>query len=224
MPVLKIDIHEPQDIITGVRNQMIRQPGWEVEVLPQAVSDFSVGNVLGVERKTPTDFLGSFASERLGQQCKELADNFATAVLLIQGDYDDVVQNPHRNFNPWAVTSKIASLTAKTHIVPLFCGTKGVPFIVSALAVQVMDDEVVSYTPIRPHATEGDWQIHLLTALPGIGREKAKALLKAYGTPLRALNSWEAWGGDVDGFGKKTVEKVGNILALRGKVSPEDSQ
>jgi len=224
VPVLKIDIHEQADHIRSLREQMKGYKDWTVEVGELAVGDFIVGNTLGIERKTPSDFLASFAQERLQQQCFELASNFSTAVLLIQGNISDVLFNRFRKFNPNSVTAMLASLTMKTHVVPFFCGPQGVPYMVQWLALKAADDKVVDYTPIRPHATVGDWQVHIISSMPGIGPEKAKALLSHYGTPLRALNAYEEWHKEVDGFGKKTGERIGEIIAARGKVPPQDAQ
>ena len=223
MPVLKIDIHEQADHIKSLRDLMKGYKDWTVEVGEMAVSDFAVGNVLGIERKTPSDFLASFGQKRLQQQCFELAQNFSTAVLLIQGNISDVLFNRFRKFNPVSVTAMLASLTVKTHVVPLFCGEKGVPHMVQGLALEAGDDKVVDYVPIRPQANSGDWQLHILSSLPSIGPERAKKLLAEYGTPLRALNAYDEWD-KLDGFGRKTVEKIGEIIAARGKIPPQDAQ
>jgi ERCC4-type nuclease len=196
---------------------------WTVESDKLAVGDYIVGNVLGVERKSPSDFLGSFSSGRLQQQCHELAEAFATPVLLIEGSIEDVLFDKYRNFNPNAVTAMIASLTVKTRVIPLFCGGKGTIHMVKWLALKAVDDSVVSYTPIRPKASQDDLQLFFLASLPGVGNEKARALLEFYGTPLRALNAWDKWE-EVEGFGKKTIERVGNVIAVRGQISAENAK
>ena len=77
---------------------------------------------------------------------------------------------------------------------------------------QVVEGKPPIIHPIKKFETLADAQLFFIASLPSIGREKALALLKTYGTPMNALNNVEGWARDVRGLGPKIVEKVKKVL------------
>ena len=68
------------------------------------------------------------------------------------------------------------------------------------------------FYPVKKHGTLADTQIFFMASLPNIGREKAVALLNAYGAPLNALINVDQWPKDVHGLGPKITRKVKDVI------------
>jgi ERCC4-type nuclease len=215
VPVLSIDDREPETVQTFLYARMHGIGGWEVEVKRMEVSDYSVSNRLGIERKTPEDFLGSFSSNRLQAQCHELHTNFELAVLLIPGNPNEVISNRFRGFSDAAVRGMLASLIVRAGVLPLFCGANGWMEMIEALARKVEDGKGLAYNPVRPKATDLDLRVNVLTSFPGVGVERARAILAHYGSLQDALEAVVSWPKEIEGVGEKTAETVAGVFTSR---------
>lgn len=207
MPILRVDTHEPDELVASLRERM-KTIGVEVEVGVLATSDMHIGNVWAGERKTPEDFCGSIKDSRIWAQATEMRQNFAQCFILIDGTFDDVV---YAGLTPNAMYAAIASLNIKYGVPTLFVGghfTQAVEWLVR----KALDDRPTDYTPIRKSASTGDMQLHFVSSLPGIGTSKAKEILRVYKTPMRAFAEVDSWPQKVDGIGKVTAERVSKVL------------
>ena len=108
----------------------------------------------------------------------------------------------------------MASLACHFGVPVLFCGPGKSDFLwfITALAAKSQGDSNFFYSPLRRKASSEEHGAHLLGGLPGIGRKRAQAIIKHYGSPLAALNNWRDWHDTIDGIGKGTCTKVGNVL------------
>ncbi len=210
MPTLKIDIREQDKYISELREKMPAL-GFEVEVGMYDVADYFCGNQVGVEHKTPEDFIGSVRG-RLWQQAVELRENFNHAFIVVDGTMEDLLdlvpENQHNSI--WAAVN---SLNTRYRTPVLFCGKNNLATQLYWLLNKATDEKVIDYTPVRKQAPTKDLQVHLISALPGIGHEKAKRILEEYGSPLRAFNLLQEWSDSIEGVGKKTVEKIHTIIS-----------
>ncbi|HDN02266.1 MAG TPA: hypothetical protein ENF42_04740 [Candidatus Bathyarchaeota archaeon] len=82
----------------------------------------------------------------------------------------------------------------------------------SARQEQIAEKRMPAVHPVKKVETLADAQIFFLASLPNIGREKAVAILKTYGTPLNALVNVKRWARDVHGLGPKITERVRKVL------------
>ena len=56
--------------------------------------------------------------------------------------------------------------------------------------------------------------MYFIASLPHVGREKALAILKSYGTPVKALINVDDWAKTVHGLGPKISGKVKDVLNI----------
>jgi len=61
--------------------------------------------------------------------------------------------------------------------------------------------------------TVSDAQVFFVASLPGVGREKATAILDSYQTPINALINVDDWPRAVDGLGPVITNKVKEVLS-----------
>jgi DNA excision repair protein ERCC-4 len=200
--ILEIDNREPADYIKKLEEK------YKVTVGAYDVSDYHVGNIIGIERKAMGDYLSSLYSGKLFQQATELKAQFENAVVLVEGDYETLV-NVYGAEGKRAVMGSIASLFAHYHVPALFTGV-GESFLdfLTLLVDKYTDGKVKTYSPIRRKPTKEERALFILSSLPSIDDVRAKKILEEYGGYwLDALNNIIDWT-KIDGIGKKTVEKI----------------
>lgn len=215
LPLLQIDAREPRDVIDKLRERAPKH-GLQVKVGLYEVADYFVGNRLGIERKTPSDFRGSIVSKRLFAQAEELHQNFETAIILVDGSYKQVLYDrfaPRMNGAP--MRAAVCSLYARRGVSVFFADDDFLGTLLT-LAEKATKEPTVEYDPVRRGATVEESRVHLLAGLPGLGPKRAKALIERFGTPIGAFLHVEEWK-QVEGIGPKTIEKAKKVIFNEGE-------
>lgn len=216
-----IDSREPAEI----QNLDLGVP---VVTMPLDAGDIIVtcddGRTLVIERKTPSDFLGSIKDGRLFQQCHKMREMSEFCYLAIVGRMDMVKGNKVRvdgyRITGWNWDSvQGALLTVQEMGASIIYGAdfKGC---VERLARRDRDGLTIhprrQSEPMTPDEA-------FLASLPGIGALKAKELL-SYGTAAQALdyltdipNDLDKDGLKIPGIGWNTKVAIRNVLGLSGK-------
>lgn len=183
------------------------------------------GELLAIERKTPSDFLNTLRDQRLFPQMRGLREFTRWAYLIICGDL-----RPGPNGKTWAdfgtgVGLKETGWTWEAvQGALLTCQEAGVHVVLAdgileyeqtVLRLARRDRTALRLAPPREVALLSD-QEQVLAALPGIGAERAKALLAYCGSPAWALQCLtdERNAQPVPGIGRGIKRLVRDALQL----------
>lgn len=149
------------------------------------------GSLLAIERKTTDDFLNSLRDDRLFIQVAKLREASPFAYLVITGDLRPgpnglCWSNGRQTAWNWSSVSG-ATLTIQelgVHIVQCPSDTE---YEATIIRLGNRSRETLKLRPARDTTIVGEAET-ILSSLPGIGIEKAQALLKYCGSAAWALN------------------------------------
>ena len=180
------------------------------------------GALLAIERKTPSDLLSSVRSGRLWIQLAGMRQQTPWAYLVVQGtlapraDGSVIVGNRgHGSGWTWASIQGALLKAQELGCMVVHAADGDFEGAVMRLSERSHRDEM-PVEPVRTPRLYSDAET-LLAALPGIGLERAQALLAYSETAAWALN----WltdpdaPGKVDGVGPRIRETVRQALGLR---------
>ncbi len=178
-----------------------------------AVGDFYENEKnMVVERKTIEDFLGSYVSGHMAQQCMNMEDNFDENYLFISGRIENLFFKP--------LPPQLKHITAdsfhkmKLHLLRSFPKLKIVEFPNDSQllkgVVELFSYEGTKRTSniIRRKASKEDVFISQICSVPGIGLERAKHILKAINTPFRLYQTSETDLEKIEGIGKAYAKRL----------------
>lgn len=201
------DVLPPTPIVQDQREK-VKLDGMETRTTE--VGDIHYGNAIGIEHKTPGDFIGSIKDGRLFDQAHELAANFQKAFIVVDGSLANLLDPHTRGFmSTEAVMGAVASLTTKYGTPVLFVNERLYSWYVFTLVKKATDgSSVADYKPIRDRASPDDWAEAVLARFPRMGPKRAKAILKTFGSLKVALESIDLWADRVDGIGNTTAQSA----------------
>lgn len=176
------------------------------------------GALLVIERKTPEDFLASIKDGRLFEQCTNMKAVSPYAYVIITGPIhrtpDGKVYTASR-ITGWSYRSYMG---ARLTVTELGCGiidlTNELEYPDTIQWLAERDRGPVSAAPRNGHIlSPGET---CLTALPGIGLDKAQLLLQAHPSVARALEFLTRLDlGGIQGIGEKTKQNIKRALGLK---------
>lgn len=177
--------------------------------------------MLVIERKTPSDLLGSIDDRRLFQQAAAMRQKTAWAYVVVTGliahnAAGQVVIDGHATgWNFDAVQGALADVQ-EMGVTVIYCQSDAAyEDIVLRLARRNRDTAKTLAPRVQPHVMSAGER--LLTSLPGIGLERAKLLLSEYDDrPAHAL-AWLTWMNtfvDIAGIADGTKTNVRRALNL----------
>jgi len=180
-----------------------------VETLP--VGDYVVSENCGIERKSVYDFLGTLLHRQLFEKAFQLKDSYPNAIIILEGYLPSIYK--YSKVHPSVIAGAMFSLSkCGISIVPTINWRETVTFLVTAVRQeQGTSEHYLKVHSLKNYETIVDQQVFFLSSLPKIGRERATAILKAYKSPLTALNDFLNWK-KIEGIGEKIVEKVKVVL------------
>jgi ERCC4-type nuclease len=182
-------------------------PGTKIRRLE--VGDYACSaGCCGFERKE-SDI---FDMQRTLMQISELKKVYKNAYLLYNGNLDTFLNSSRGN--KYAKLGFVASLTHQ-NMIPIPIKDYWLAFsIMKRVILKNHDGKVrseVNFNHVR-HINHKDPQINLLTSLPGVGKDKAKVILKKFGSPANFLKASKSQMEALPGFGPKSVEKIIDCL------------
>ena len=211
-----------------------REPEWVKQlkfngaVISHAVldaGDFWVltddNRMLVIERKTPTDLLGSLKDERLFMQMaglQELRNDGYWPYLMISGDLQrgangHVVTDRETGWSWNAVQGALLSIQEMGIFITYCANDTDLESAVIRLGERSRDEKMI-IPPARIGKVLG-LQAGFLCGLPGIGPEKVGELLNYCGTPAWALVSLTDSTSEIPGIGPGIRNNVRYTLGLR---------
>ena len=190
----------------------LRELGAEVAIRALPRGDYIVSDRVAIERKTVKDFAYTLTRRQLFEQVLELKDYYECPILLLEG-YMPVIYK-FSKIKPASIWGALFALAKNgVAVVPTLNYKESADFIITACKQeQLAERRSPKVHPVKRFESVSEAQVYFLASLPNIGREKALALLRAYGTPMRALEKVDMWSRELRGFGPKIVEKVRAVL------------
>jgi len=190
--------------------------------IPYTREQLAVGDFLDrekglvVERKTVSDFLGSYISNHLSDQCRQMENNFDEYYVFISGSFKDL-------FFQKGLPTQIKRLTAdsygkmKIHLLRSFSGLRILEFPNDTQLVKAVA-ELFTYegskridTLVRLKANKNDIYLNQICSVPGVGIEKAKKILKFY-KPKELYYATEKELEKIEGIGSKYSKKIKEVF------------
>jgi len=190
----------------------LKELGMQVKMKTLATADFIVSNRVGIERKTPKDFVDSIIDKRLLHQLKDLKQNFEKPLIIIEGDEDIYSQ---RNIHPNAIRGMLATI-AISYGIPII-QTKNYQEsaeLIRSIALREQNSEnkdIGVRTDKKPITTK-EQQEFIIESLPGVGPSLAKSLLKEFKTVKEIINSNPERLIKINQLGNKKSEEIIKIL------------
>jgi ERCC4-type nuclease len=202
-------------------------PDWGVPVvvarLPvgDALATCSDGAVLAIERKTPADLLNSLADKRLFPQLIAMRGAYRWSYLVVTGTFAPMAAGTvaaDGRATGWsyaALQGALVTIQQDIGVPVLYCPPHDYAACVRRLADRRRDPLVV--LPPNTATVLGDAE-GIVASLPGVGVERAKALLGALGTPANVIETLTGppWAIDgIPGVGPETRKRARCALGLR---------
>lgn len=209
-PTIIVDSREASTAHKIVKGLIER--GVKVETKALEKGDYVLSDRCAVERKTVTDFVYTLTRRYLFEQIFSLKDVYPQSLVLLEGYLPIIYKFSH--IQPVAVWGAMFNLAKNgIAIVNTTSYKETVDFLyVAAKQEQMTEKRVPTVHAFKKTATLSDAQIFFVASLPNIGREKAKAILKVYRTPLNALVNVDDWSKKVYGLGPVITGKVKEVI------------
>lgn len=204
---LIIDNREPERFIKYIRKKC-EEEGWDLEVAQLPVGDIVVPEKnICIERKAIDDFYASIGDGRLKVQIAQMRQYPIYAIIMV-GASDSKTLYFSKHMREAAFLGAYRSVLMK-HKCPIFnVANNGQFWLILKSIIKHADDaeEQIEARPI--HSRHADVKIGMLSAIPGIGFEKAKAILEEYPTIKEVLKALDDGSFQVKGIGEKRKEAM----------------
>jgi len=192
------------DIIDSLSQNNVR-----LSFLQLPVGDYIVSDRMCIERKTVRDFESSIIDNRLFEQAQRLKDGFSKPIVIIEGDLQEC--NLGRN----VILGTILALYTDYNI-QVINSTDAVEtsYILSKFAEreQIQERREPRLAGSKRAFTQYQWQLSLLSSLPGIGPSLAKGLIAKFKTIKNVANASTDELTEVDKIGKKKAERIYTVI------------
>ena len=186
----------------------------KVEEKQLEVADYLLSESVAAERKTTDDFLNSLTDGRLFKQLAELKKNFVSPLLIIEGDTLFGIRKIHPN----AIRGALASI-AIDYAMPVIWTASQLETAQMLFSIakreQLDSKKSVAIRGKRSFRSDNQEQLFLISGLPGISTEKAKSLLKHFGSPEKIFSASEEQLQEADGIGKELAKRIRLILSKK---------
>ncbi|MBU3940349.1 MAG: DEAD/DEAH box helicase [Nanoarchaeota archaeon] len=184
----------------------------EVKMQTLATADYILSKRVGVERKTPQDFVDSIIDKRLLHQIRDLKQNFDRPLIIIEGEED---LYSLRRIHPNAIRGMLATI-AISYGIPII-RTKNFQdsaalLIAIAKREQVAQEKEFGVRLDKKPLTTKEQQEFIIESLPGIGPTLAKSLLKKFKTVKKIINAKPEKLKKIEKLGPKKTEEIQRIL------------
>lgn len=206
-PTVYVDTRESLD----VRDALVELGSTVVERV-LAPADYVVSEGYAIERKEMHDFLRSVYDGRLFEQAERLCEAYEHAVLIVEGDVRRVLAGLQNPMVFWGALAKIASDHAVS--VVFTPDAWGTAMFIHSLARKLQEERggrVVARHKPKAYSLK-QLQLMAVQSLPGVGPERAEALLKRFGSVRRVFQASKPELLSVRGLGVKTVKRIIEFL------------
>ena len=183
----------------------------DVTVKRLTKGDYEVERRVTFERKTVIDFASSILDGRLFSQAARLASTGRSVAMIIEGSRDDLAATEMRRES---LQGAMVSLTLIWQIPVLrsLSPTETADLILFAAQQLHRRSSGIVVRHGRKAKRKEKLQLQILQGLPGIGPDRAKALLERFGSVRAVMTADPEDLSQLPGIGDKTAEAIGSIL------------
>jgi len=212
MPDQKIRIiADDREIPSGIPAMLrcVRESTVEIERF--STGDYIVGDRVVIERKTLEDFVESVVDGRLFRQASKMAKSRWRPLLLLEGDMRPGFPTDMRRE---AIDGALLSVTLAFNVAVIYSeNAEQSGKIIAYCAGQLArgGSGVFRFSGRSPKCPEAR-KLRVLQALPGIGRMRAKDLLRHFGSVEKCVSAGVKAIAEVEGVGKKTAQRIRNVV------------
>ncbi len=207
--MIYVDDREPDRIV-----KILGSIGVIAEKRRLDVSDYLIVNKsyeVAIERKEINDFVNSIVDGRIFRQAHKLTSRYPLSFIFIIGDIKDILEIRDIGVEP--LIGAIISITIRNElgqIIPLFFRDE----YEMCLAMKYIERKLIKgELKIVPRISyREDYEIAMLMAIPGIGEEKAKRLIKHFKNLRNIANASITELMRVNGIGEKQAKRIYNIF------------
>lgn len=194
----------------GVIKQLI-DAGAKIKLEKLEVGDYICSQRCGIEYKTTDDFVNSLIDGRLLGQIKDLKQNFEKPLIIVEG-INDIYSI--RNIHPNAIRGILTTITVSYGIPILYTKNfKDSASMILTIAKREQDENGKCFSAhrIKKPLTLKEQQEYIVSALPNIGPNLAKPLLKKFKSVKNLINATEDELKDVDLIGEKKAKAIKHV-------------
>ncbi len=173
------------------------------------VGDYIISDRIGVERKTAQDFERSIIDSRLFEQAKRLQEGYTRPMLIIEGGFD------YSSLSKNVILGAIMALYVDHNIqVILTEDATETSYVLSKVAEREQSTEhrEPRISGNKRAFTLYQWQLAILSTLPGVGNSLAKNLLSHFKTLRNISNATTEELMEVNKIGKKKASRIYQLL------------
>jgi len=202
-PQIIIDNRERNlEIING-----LEQSGAALTFAQLPVGDYILSDRICIERKTSSDLEGSIINGRLFEQLERLKASFEKPMMIIEG-------------NGFRLGSNVILGTAlKIYVdygIPILWSESSLETADILSAISRREQEHKSHEPrlvgLKKAHSEDEWQLLILSSIPGVGTKLAKNMLKHFKNIRNIVIADVEELTKIDKIGKKKAERIYEIL------------
>jgi ERCC4-type nuclease len=183
--------------------------GVEMAFSQLPVGDYIISDRLCIERKTFSDFENSIMNARLFDQMQRLHESFAKPILLIEGSPAESRLGAH------VMLGAIMKLYVdyNTQVI-MSADEQETAYILSRFAEHEQKEEKREprLVGLKKAYTDDQWQILILSSIPGIGAKLARKLIAHFKTIRGVASADVEQLEEVEKIGKKKAERIYSIL------------
>lgn len=196
-----VDHREQASVIQALK----ARPGFEVTVGVLEFGDFLIGDKLAIERKSANDFGISILDKRLFSQVRAAHEAGVRLIFLLEDDPFKGVRNLTDN----AIIGALSYLCVIEELTVLNIPRGHLVEAVARMGQHATNGlgYEVNLREARPKDPR-DAALYLLQGLPGIGRGKAEALLRHFGSPGAVLTASVKDLTGCEGIGPKVAQTI----------------
>ncbi len=196
-----MDVHEPREI-----REALTSYGAKVQIRPLPAGDYHVGDSVGIERKTVSDFMSSMYSGRLGSQISSMVKCYDTPLLLVEGR----PELQRIRFNTKSYYGYICSLLLSRAISVIQTPNTQTSALVIHLIARRTSRPGRTPRGVRTRAAKSDEEAiaNILSSFPGIGPVLSLRLLRRFGSIRGVLSATESEISSVEGVGKRKAKTI----------------
>jgi Fanconi anemia group M protein len=174
------------------------------------IGDFVVSNLIGIERKTVSDFCKTLIRNELFDQLIQLKNTYTRPVLIIEGEHTFDC-----SLNPAAIRGALVSILID-YTIPIIrtVNAAETASMIHTLAKREQRDKSGKPQIRRPTAGSMlEEQLHLLSSLPNIDRILAERLLTALNTPREVFSAHPDHLRKIQGIGQRKADRIDILLS-----------
>ena len=187
----------------------LEKSGVDLTFAQLPVGDYILSDRICVERKTSSDLEGSIINARLFDQLERLKASFEKPMLLVEGRGTDFRLNGN----------VILGTALKVYLdygIQVIWSTDALETADILAAISKREQEHQNREPklvgIKRAYTEDQWQLLILSSIPGVGTKLAKNLLARFRSIKNIVNSSIDDLSEVEKIGKKKAQRIYEIL------------